>query len=159
MVADLDRFDRGGRTRALLSPRNFSRPPRSAATEFPAGEACAAAPLMSTLLLFFLGIFKPALAPASPQGYCLYSSSVIFVLSVGAGVDGFTYDRAIGEFVLTHPQVRSSTPCPPPAHRRLHPPPGPPRRPARLPEAPNRPLVLPKRPPVPARASPPLHAC
>jgi len=40
------------------------------------------------------------------SGYCLYSSSVIFVLTVGAGVDGFTYDRAIGEFVLTHPQIK-----------------------------------------------------
>jgi hypothetical protein len=44
----------------------------------------------------------------------MYSSSTLFVLSVGAGVDGFTYDRAIGEFVLTHPQVRQSPPPPPP---------------------------------------------
>ena len=36
------------------------------------------------------------------SGYCLYSSSCMFVFTVGSGLQGFTYDRAIGEFVLTH---------------------------------------------------------
>jgi fructose-1,6-bisphosphatase I len=39
-------------------------------------------------------------------GYILYSSSVIFMLSIGHGVQGFSLDPAIGEFVLTHPDVR-----------------------------------------------------
>jgi fructose-1,6-bisphosphatase I len=40
------------------------------------------------------------------SGYCLYSSSCIFVFTVGNGVNGFTYDRSIGEFVLTHPNMQ-----------------------------------------------------
>lgn len=40
------------------------------------------------------------------SGYCLYSSSVFFCLTLGAGVNIFTLDRAIGEFVLTHENVR-----------------------------------------------------
>ncbi|CAK9179775.1 unnamed protein product [Ilex paraguariensis] len=34
-------------------------------------------------------------------GYCLYSSSVVFTLSLGKGVYAFTLDPAYGEFVLT----------------------------------------------------------
>ncbi|KAL1508552.1 hypothetical protein AB1Y20_004651 [Prymnesium parvum] len=40
------------------------------------------------------------------SGYCLYSSSTFFALTLGAGVQIFTLDTAIGEFVLTHPDVR-----------------------------------------------------
>jgi fructose-1,6-bisphosphatase I len=39
-------------------------------------------------------------------GYCLYSSSVAFVLTVGKGTWGFTYDSLVGEFVLTHPDMK-----------------------------------------------------
>ncbi|KAG1675864.1 hypothetical protein FOA52_001521 [Chlamydomonas sp. UWO 241] len=39
-------------------------------------------------------------------GYALYSSSTILVLSVGTGVYGFTLDPTIGEFVLTHDNVK-----------------------------------------------------
>lgn len=39
-------------------------------------------------------------------GYCLYSSSVFFCLTLGNGVNIFTYDRSVGEFVLTHPNVK-----------------------------------------------------
>ncbi|OVA15549.1 Fructose-1 [Macleaya cordata] len=39
-------------------------------------------------------------------GYCMYSSSVIFVLSVGKGVFSFTLDPMYGEFVLTQENVR-----------------------------------------------------
>uniref|UniRef100_A0A7S3QZ19 fructose-bisphosphatase n=1 Tax=Dunaliella tertiolecta TaxID=3047 RepID=A0A7S3QZ19_DUNTE len=39
-------------------------------------------------------------------GYCLYSSSTTIVLSIGHGVWGFTLDPAIGEFVLTHRDVK-----------------------------------------------------
>lgn len=39
-------------------------------------------------------------------GYCMYSSSVIMVLSVGKGVYGFTLDPLYGEFVLTHVDIK-----------------------------------------------------
>ena len=39
-------------------------------------------------------------------GYCLYSSSTLFVLTLGDGVQGFTYDSMVGEFVLSHPDIR-----------------------------------------------------
>ncbi|KAG0583371.1 hypothetical protein KC19_3G131300 [Ceratodon purpureus] len=39
-------------------------------------------------------------------GYCMYSSSVVFVLSVGDGVYGFTLDPHYGEFVLTHEKIQ-----------------------------------------------------
>jgi fructose-1,6-bisphosphatase I len=39
-------------------------------------------------------------------GYCMYSSSTVFMFSMGNGVHGFTLDTNIGEFVLTHPNVR-----------------------------------------------------
>ncbi|KAK4771320.1 hypothetical protein SAY87_031852 [Trapa incisa] len=39
-------------------------------------------------------------------GYCLYSSSVVFTLSIGKGVYAFTLDPAYGEFVLTHEDIK-----------------------------------------------------
>lgn len=39
-------------------------------------------------------------------GYCMYSSSCMMVLTTGQGVSGFTLDPQIGEFVLTHPDLR-----------------------------------------------------
>ncbi|RZC71815.1 hypothetical protein C5167_035014 [Papaver somniferum] len=39
-------------------------------------------------------------------GYCMYSISVIFVLSVGKGVYSFTLDSMYGEFVLTQEKVQ-----------------------------------------------------
>merc|ERR1711988_1008041 len=42
------------------------------------------------------------------SGYCMYSSSTIMVLTLGDGsVHGFTLDSQIGEFVLTHPNIRT----------------------------------------------------
>merc|ERR1712146_772366 len=35
-------------------------------------------------------------------GYCLYSSSTHFVFTYGDGVNGFTLDPVMGEFILTH---------------------------------------------------------
>jgi fructose-1,6-bisphosphatase I len=43
------------------------------------------------------------------SGYCLYSSSTFFCLTIGAGVQIFTLDTHIGEFVLTHPDVKLPT--------------------------------------------------
>ncbi|KAF7146158.1 hypothetical protein RHSIM_Rhsim04G0164800 [Rhododendron simsii] len=39
-------------------------------------------------------------------GYCMYSSSVIFVLSIGKGVFAFTLDPMYGEFVLTQENIQ-----------------------------------------------------
>ncbi|KAF4348120.1 hypothetical protein F8388_003462 [Cannabis sativa] len=39
-------------------------------------------------------------------GYCLYSSSVVFTLSIGKGVFAFTLDPTYGEFVLTHENIQ-----------------------------------------------------
>src|SRR2546423_5389320 len=39
-------------------------------------------------------------------GYVVYGSSTMFVYSVGNGVHGFTLDPTIGEFVLSHPNMR-----------------------------------------------------
>merc|ERR1719240_1983409 len=40
------------------------------------------------------------------SGYVMYSSSTILVVTMGNGVNGFTLDPAIGEFVLTHPKIQ-----------------------------------------------------
>jgi fructose-1,6-bisphosphatase I len=42
-------------------------------------------------------------------GYILYGPSCTFVTATTAGVDGFTYDPRIGEFILTHKDIK----CPP----------------------------------------------
>lgn len=39
-------------------------------------------------------------------GYCMYGSSANLVISTGQGVDGYTLDNGIGEFILTHPNIR-----------------------------------------------------
>jgi fructose-1,6-bisphosphatase len=49
------------------------------------------------------------LQPGTQQvcaGFALYGPSTMLVLTTGHGVDGFTLDREIGSFVLTHPQMR-----------------------------------------------------
>jgi len=38
--------------------------------------------------------------------YCLYSSSTFFVLTLGAGTYGFTLDENLGEFILSHPNMK-----------------------------------------------------
>lgn len=39
-------------------------------------------------------------------GYAVYGSSTSFVLSTGQGVHGFTLDPGVGEFFLSHPNLR-----------------------------------------------------
>ncbi len=49
------------------------------------------------------------LQPGAEQvcaGFALYGPSTMLVLTTGDGVDGFTLDRDIGAFVLTHPKMR-----------------------------------------------------
>lgn len=38
-------------------------------------------------------------------GYALYGPSTMLVLTTGHGVNGFTLDRSIGEFILSHPAM------------------------------------------------------
>lgn len=48
------------------------------------------------------------LQPGSRQvcaGLALYGPSTVLVLTTGKGVDGFTLDRDVGNFVLTHPRM------------------------------------------------------
>jgi len=48
------------------------------------------------------------LQPGTEQvcaGYALYGPSSMMVLTTGNGVNGFTLDQNIGEFVLTHPDI------------------------------------------------------
>jgi fructose-1,6-bisphosphatase I len=39
-------------------------------------------------------------------GYALYGSATMIVLSTGQGVNGFILDPAVGEFLLTHPNMQ-----------------------------------------------------
>ncbi|WP_420153522.1 class 1 fructose-bisphosphatase [Siphonobacter sp.] len=38
-------------------------------------------------------------------GYILYGSSTMLVYSTGCGVDGFTYEPTLGEYILSHPDL------------------------------------------------------
>ncbi len=40
-------------------------------------------------------------------GYILYGSSTMLVYTTGSGVHGFTLDPTIGEFLLSHPHIRT----------------------------------------------------
>jgi fructose-1,6-bisphosphatase I len=59
------------------------------------------------------GVLEDCLQPGSRQvaaGYILYGSSTMMVYTSGAGVHGFTLDPSIGEFLLSHPQMRIPEP-------------------------------------------------
>ncbi len=43
-------------------------------------------------------------------GYILYGPSTMLVYSAGDGVHGFTLDQTVGEFLLTHPDIRIPEP-------------------------------------------------
>ncbi|MEW6314027.1 MAG: class 1 fructose-bisphosphatase [Pseudomonadota bacterium] len=52
---------------------------------------------------------KDFLQPGTKQvcaGYAVYGPSTMLVLTTGHGVNGFTLDREVGEFILTHPNMR-----------------------------------------------------
>jgi fructose-1,6-bisphosphatase I len=52
---------------------------------------------------------KDFLQPGTQQvcaGFALYGPCTMMVLTTGNGVNGFTLDRNIGEFVLTHPKMQ-----------------------------------------------------
>jgi fructose-1,6-bisphosphatase I len=43
-------------------------------------------------------------------GYVMYGSSTMLVYTTGNGVHGFTLDPSIGEFLLSHPEIRIPSP-------------------------------------------------
>lgn len=52
------------------------------------------------------------LQPGAAQvaaGYAIYGPATMLVLTVGKGTHGFTLDREIGNFILTHPNLRIPT--------------------------------------------------
>ncbi len=54
-------------------------------------------------------VLEDFLQPGSQQvaaGYALYGPTTMLVLTVGTGVNGFTLDPSLGEFMLTHPQLK-----------------------------------------------------
>ena len=62
------------------------------------------------------GIVEPTtkdfLQPGTEQvcaGYAIYGPTTMLVLTLGHGVHGFTLDREIGEFILSHPDLRIPT--------------------------------------------------
>ena len=55
------------------------------------------------------GRLEDMLQPGSQQvaaGYVIYGSSTMLVYTTGHGVHGFTLDPSIGEFLLSHPDIR-----------------------------------------------------
>jgi len=59
------------------------------------------------------GTLADCLQPGTKQvaaGYVVYGSSTMLVYTSGAGVHGFTLDPSIGEFLLSHPQMRIPEP-------------------------------------------------
>lgn len=57
-----------------------------------------------------LATLEDMLQPGTDQvaaGYVLYGSSTMLVYTTGKGVNGFTLDPSIGEFCLSHPNMRT----------------------------------------------------
>jgi len=55
------------------------------------------------------GTIEDVLQPGSAMvaaGYTMYGSSANLVLSTGSGVNGYTLDASLGEFILTHPNIK-----------------------------------------------------
>lgn len=55
------------------------------------------------------GTIDDVLRPGSEMvaaGYTMYGSSANLVLTMGNGVNGYTLDNALGEFILTHPDIK-----------------------------------------------------
>ena len=56
------------------------------------------------------GTLEDCLQPGRTQvaaGYVIYGSSTMLVYTTGQGVHGFTLDPSIGEFLLSHPNIRT----------------------------------------------------
>ena len=60
------------------------------------------------------GAIEDCLQKGSEQvaaGYVIYGSSTMLVYTTGHGVNGFTLDPSIGEFILSHPEITIPEPC------------------------------------------------
>ncbi|KAH0583873.1 Fructose-1,6-bisphosphatase, cytosolic, variant 2 [Termitomyces sp. 'cryptogamus'] len=58
------------------------------------------------------GTVEDVLRPGNEMvaaGYTMYGSSANLVLSTGHGVNGYTLDASLGEFILTHPNIQIPT--------------------------------------------------
>jgi fructose-1,6-bisphosphatase I len=58
------------------------------------------------------GQLNDVLQPGRKQvaaGYIIYGSSTMMVYTTGQGAHGFTFDPTIGEFLLSHPNIRTPT--------------------------------------------------
>jgi len=58
------------------------------------------------------GTLKDFLQPGYKQvaaGYVIYGSSTMLVYTTGQGVHGFTLDPSVGEFLLSHPNIKTPT--------------------------------------------------
>jgi fructose-1,6-bisphosphatase I len=56
------------------------------------------------------GTLADCLQPGDRQlcaGYVLYGSSTMLVYTTGHGVHGFTFEPSVGEFLLSHPNIRT----------------------------------------------------
>ena len=56
------------------------------------------------------GTLEDCLQPGHRQlcaGYVMYGSSTMLVYTTGQGVHGFTFEPSIGEFLLSHPDIRT----------------------------------------------------
>ncbi len=56
------------------------------------------------------GTLQDCLQPGHRQlcaGYVMYGSSTMLVYTAGHGVHGFTFEPTIGEFLLSHPEIRT----------------------------------------------------
>ncbi|TVR51576.1 MAG: class 1 fructose-bisphosphatase [Gemmatimonadales bacterium] len=59
------------------------------------------------------GALEDCIQPGRKQlaaGYVVYGSSTMMVYTTGNGVHGFTLDPSIGEFILSHPNIRIPEP-------------------------------------------------
>jgi fructose-1,6-bisphosphatase I/sedoheptulose-1,7-bisphosphatase len=109
-------LERGGTLEALVSEeREYAYP---VPAEYPRGQYLLAvdpldgssnievnAPVGSIFSVLRAPDF---LQPGTQQvcaGYAIYGPSTMLVLTLGRGTHGFTLDREIGEFVLTHPAL------------------------------------------------------
>lgn len=58
------------------------------------------------------GTARDCLQPGTEMvaaGYIIYGSSTMMVYTTGNGVDGFTLDPSLGEFLLSHPNIKIPT--------------------------------------------------
>jgi fructose-1,6-bisphosphatase I len=56
------------------------------------------------------GTLSDCLQPGNRQvcsGYVMYGSSTMLVYTTGRGVHGFTYEPSVGEFLLSHPNIKT----------------------------------------------------